>query len=173
MLFRSGSIYAADTDHFSLAAVPQIADLAAKHRSVLVAGRHMPSPAANAGPVFYAPRGGMGELVDAVAREAERMGAVINTAHPVQRLERPEHGKWHVEGEHFDAVILAVPAPAAARLVQGVAVDAAHALASIPTADVAMVTLAVPSSSWPQHLSSLSGYLVPKPQQRQIGRAHV
>ena len=31
-----GSIYAADTDHFSLAAVPQIADLAGKGRSVLL-----------------------------------------------------------------------------------------------------------------------------------------
>ena len=39
-----GSIYAADTDHFSLAAVPQIADLAGKGRSILIAGRRMPKP---------------------------------------------------------------------------------------------------------------------------------
>lgn len=163
-----GSIYAADTDYFSLAAVPQIADLAAKHRSVLIAGRSMPAPAAHAGPVFYAPKGGMGDLVDRVAREAARMGAVIRTEHPVQRLERVSHEGWRVDDEAFDAVVLALPAPAASRLLQGVAVDAAQSLASIPTADVAMVTLAVPSSSWPQHLGSLSGYLVPKPQQRLV-----
>ena len=45
-----GSIYAADTDHFSLAAVPQIADLAGKARSILVAGRKMPKPSPDCRP---------------------------------------------------------------------------------------------------------------------------
>ena len=47
-----GSIYAADTDHFSLAAVPQIHALAGKGSSVLLVGRKMPKRAANAGQGF-------------------------------------------------------------------------------------------------------------------------
>ncbi|MGZ6993029.1 MAG: protoporphyrinogen oxidase, partial [Ilumatobacteraceae bacterium] len=48
-----GSIYAADTDDFSLVTIPQLAELASRSRSVLLAGRHR--PAAPGGPVFYAP----------------------------------------------------------------------------------------------------------------------
>ena len=61
-----GSIYAADTDDFSLAAVPQLAELAARSRSVLL-GRDDGRPPSPTGPVFYAPTAGMGALVEAVA----------------------------------------------------------------------------------------------------------
>ncbi len=60
-----GSIYAADTDDFSLAAVPQLAELAVRSRSVLLGARRRTLVAA--GPVFYAPTAGMGALVEAVA----------------------------------------------------------------------------------------------------------
>ena len=53
-----GSIYAADTDDFSLVAIPQLAELAVRSRSVLLAARHRaPAPS---GPVFYTPTGGVG-----------------------------------------------------------------------------------------------------------------
>lgn len=162
-----GSIYAADTDHFSLAAVPQIADLASKHRSVLMAGRRMPTPAPTAGPVFYAPQAGMGALTDRLAAEARRHGAELFTGRPVQHLDRSERG-WQVDGDEFDAVVLACPARAAATLLRTTAPQAAAELGSVPAADVAMVTLAVPSHAWPHHLTALSGYLVPKPKQRLV-----
>ena len=65
-----GSIYATDTDHSSLAAVPQLAQLAARHRSLLLgarASRRQQASAKAAGPIFNAPRAGMGALVDAAA----------------------------------------------------------------------------------------------------------
>jgi oxygen-dependent protoporphyrinogen oxidase len=46
--------------------------------------------------------------------------------------------------------------------------DTARALATIPVADVAMVTLAVSAADWPDRLRALSGYLVPKPVQRLV-----
>ena len=162
-----GSIYAADTDHFSLAAVAQIADLAAKHRSILVAGRKMPAPAANAGPVFYAPSDGMGALATRTADAAIALGADIRVSTVVTSLERDGDG-WRVNGEQFDAVLLASPAAASAVLLRPVAPDTAASLAAIPAADVAMVTLAVPSADWPERLRALSGYLVPKPMQRLV-----
>lgn len=165
-----GSIYAADTDHFSLAAVPQIADLAAKHRSVLLAGRRSPATPPNPGPVFYAPSGGMGQLAAATARAAAGLGASLRSGAGVTQL-AADSGRWRVDGELHDAVVLACPAAAAANLLHPVAPDAALAIGTIPTADVAMVTLAVPADAWPAHLLGLSGYLVPKPMQRLVTAA--
>ncbi len=66
-----GSIYAADTDRFSLAMVPQLAALAGRGRSLLLSARAIRAAAPPAtGPVFYAPRRGMGSLVAAVATAA-------------------------------------------------------------------------------------------------------
>jgi protoporphyrinogen/coproporphyrinogen III oxidase len=41
-------------------------------------------------------------------------------------------------------------------------------LTDIPTAGVALLTLVIPTKGWPQRLHGLSGYLVPKPQQRLV-----
>ena len=163
-----GSIYAADTDHFSLAAVPQIADLAGKGRSVLITGRRMPKPAATAaGPVFYAPRDGMGAFATTTAEAVAAAGGVLRTNHTVQSIEADGAG-WRVDDQRFDAVVLASPAAATARLLGDLAPTEAAMLAAIPAADVAMVTLAIPAVDWPERLRGMSGYLVPKPVQRLV-----
>lgn len=165
-----GSIYAADTDHFSLAAVPQIADLAGRGRSILITGRKMPKAPANAGPVFYAPRDGMGALATRTATAVAAAGGELVTGSRVQTLERDGRG-WRVDGRHFDAVVLACPAAATAALLGAVAPEVATSLSAIPSADVAMVTIAVHASDWPDRLLGLSGYLVPKPMQRLVTAA--
>ena len=79
-----GSIYAADTDQFSLAAVPQIAELAASARSVLLAGRKARARSVAAiGPIFYAPIGGMGALANATAAAVSAAGGDLRTNAPV------------------------------------------------------------------------------------------
>ncbi len=162
-----GSIYAADTDHFSLAAVPQINDLATKGRSVLITGRKMPKPPANAGPVFCAPRQGMGAFAAATAAATKAMGVELHTSNPVALLER-DGGGWRVDGEHYDFVILACPAAATAGLLAPSAPGEADTIRRIPAADVAMVSIAVTAADWPAHLHGMSGYLVPKPVQRLV-----
>ena len=162
-----GSIYAADTDRFSLAAVPQIADLASRSRSVLVAGRSMPAPSPAAGPVFFAPSGGLGALAAAVADDSRVHGATIVTGRSATTL-LPDGGGWRLDDERYDAVVVATPASAAAALVVTTAPDAAALLAGVEAADVVMVTLAVPRAEWPERLRGRSGYLVPKPQQRLV-----
>jgi protoporphyrinogen/coproporphyrinogen III oxidase len=159
-----GSIYAADTDRFSLTAVPQLADLAAGPRSVLLGSRPGKRPPAPAGPVFHAPLGGIGELVETTAAAVSDHGGVIRTNAAVAELARTATG-WdvHVTGgaaEHADAVILACPAADAARLLD------LEPLRRIEYADVALFTVAVPASAWPERLRGMSGYLVPKPKQR-------
>ncbi|MBI4885141.1 MAG: protoporphyrinogen oxidase [Actinobacteria bacterium] len=163
-----GSIYAADTDHFSLAAVPQIAELANSARSVLLAGRKAKARSvAVAGPVFFAPLGGMGALTAATADALTSAGHEIRLNTRVTEV-TPDGGRWRVNGEQFDSVVLACPAAAAARLLANAVPAAAEKVAQIPTADVAMVCLAVPSSTWPSRLAGLSGYLVPKPKQQLV-----
>lgn len=158
-----GSIYAADTDRFSLAAVPQLAALAAGPRSVLLGSRH-PAPAAP-GPVFAVPEAGMGRLVDAAAAAVGELGGTIRTGSPCSTLER-DGDRWRLDGEQADGVILACPAAQAARLLAGSV--AAEGLASIEYADVVLITVAVPAASWPDRLAGMSGYLVPKPVQGMV-----
>jgi oxygen-dependent protoporphyrinogen oxidase len=163
-----GSIYAADTDHFSLAAVPQIAAIAGSARSVLLAGRKARAKAGvNDGPIFYAPIGGMGALITATAAAVSRAGGDTRSSTPVTEV-APDGGRWRVNGEQFDSVVLACPAAATAHLLASAAPDTARSVASIPTADVAIVCLAIPLADWPRHLSGLSGYLVPKPKQQLV-----
>lgn len=161
-----GSIYAADTDRFSLAAVPQIAELAGRSRSVLLAARHRPTPPP--GPVFYAPNGGVGALVEALADRARAAGAELRTGTAVSEL-AADGPSWRLDGERFDAVVLACPAAVAAALLP----DADARLAAVPTADVVLVTLAVDAAAWPTRLTGRSGYLVPKPRQRLVTAASI
>jgi oxygen-dependent protoporphyrinogen oxidase len=163
-----GSIYATDTDRFSLAAVSQVADLAASGRSVLVAGRRRRQAPVDRSPVFLAPATGLGSMATAVADAIVRAGGAVYRSAPVEALSASAKG-WHLDGVDagpFDAVVVATPPSAASRLLAtSGAVDSASGTASIDTADVVIVTIAVDSRHWPPHLAGLSGYLVPKPVQ--------
>ncbi len=98
--------------------------------------------AAASGPVFAGLVGGVGQLPEAVAAGIElRLDATV------REISRTNDG-WQlsvgpttdVEVIGVDAVIIAAPAPAAARLLADVAPDAAFALAAIDYASVAIVT---------------------------------
>ncbi len=159
-----GSIYAADTDDFSLVAVPQLAEMAVRSRSVLLARRpRVPA----SGPVFYTPTAGVGALVDAVGAAVAIRGGELRCNSAVSEL-AIDAQRWRVNDEEFDGVVLACPARDAATLLQAHASSVASTLAAIPAADVALLTLAVAADGWPDRLRGLSGYLVPKPQQRLV-----
>lgn len=164
-----GSIYAADTDRFSLAMVPQLADLADRGRSLLLAGRAMQAAAPpRRGPIFHAPRAGMGALADATRAAVERAGVTVRTSTPVAELAR-DGDAWRVNGVHADVVVLATPARPTAALLDRTAPEAARLMAQMDHASVAIVTMAVPG--WPDRLRRRSGYLVPKPVQRTVTAA--
>lgn len=157
-----GSIYATDTDRFSLAMVPQLAELAGG-RSLLLAARAMRKRRPpSAGPTFYAPTTGMEALAVATRAAAERAGAALHTNSSVAAIERDGDG-WRVDGSRAQAVVLATPAAGTAPLIAASLPDLAERLGAMDHAGVAIVTLAVPS--FPSRLRGLSGYLVPKPVQ--------
>ncbi|MEY3595039.1 MAG: protoporphyrinogen oxidase, partial [Actinomycetota bacterium] len=173
-----GSIYAADTDHFSLEMVPQLSTLASGSRSVLLSARRMPKPAANiaASPIFGAPLAGMGALIKATQEAVEKLGGTVRLNSHVSSIEpTASNGKYSV---HFTAngtsealsashVVVCSPAKHSADFFSESAPQVAQILAQSSHASVVMVALAVPKESLPQNASG-SGYLVPKPEQRFI-----
>jgi oxygen-dependent protoporphyrinogen oxidase len=163
-----GSIYGADTDHFSLAAVPQLHGLAEAGRSAVLTGRRMRTSApANSGPIFGAPPLGMEQLIASAISHTLDRGAgrvqVLSGAR-CETLEQTPTG-WLVNGIDANGVILAIPAHCAAPLLEG---EVATELRSLETADVAIVTVRVNAADWHNHLHYRSGYLVPKSQQRLV-----
>jgi oxygen-dependent protoporphyrinogen oxidase len=161
-----GSIYAADTDRFSLAMVPQLAALADGQRSLLLAAwrARRDRPAAD-GPVFLTPTAGMESLATATANAARRGGTTVTPSTPVIAVE-DDGDRWRVDGEPVEAVVLATPAADTSGLVARSVPALAELLAAAEYADVAIVSAAVPSL--PAAVRGLSGYLVPKPSQHLV-----
>jgi oxygen-dependent protoporphyrinogen oxidase len=111
-----GSIHAARTEDLSAAATaPQLLAAARRSRSLLLGLRASGAPATGE-PLFLTPEGGIGVLVDRLATALRAAGvtvvaARIDAVHPRQG----GIGLAPVD-ERFDAVVLAVPAATAARL---------------------------------------------------------
>lgn len=161
-----GSIYATDTDRFSLAMVPQLAGLAGCGRSLLLNARRLRREAAPAtGPLFRAPLGGMAGMATAVAAAAADLGVTVRVSSAVATI-AADGSRWRVDDEPFDAVVVTTPAAATAPLLAAAVPEAARLQASMDHAGVVMVTLAV--DDWPERLTGRSGYLVPKPVQRTV-----
>ena len=83
-----GSIYAADTDTFSLEAVPQINALTSQRSLLLAAGAARKAPA-QPGPVFATPLKGLGSLIDTLAARVTSLG---ERSAPAQRSRRSRAG---------------------------------------------------------------------------------
>jgi oxygen-dependent protoporphyrinogen oxidase len=165
-----GSIYAADTDRFSLAEVPQLAALGGRHRSLLLAARATRRTATASGPIFAGLRDGTGGLVDALGAAITAVGGEIRTSSPVGTVER-DGTQVRVDGEPVDGVVLASPARVTKPLLVTGAPAAAQLLGHLHHVDVVMVSMRIPGATWPERLHGLSGYLVPKPDQRRVTAA--
>jgi oxygen-dependent protoporphyrinogen oxidase len=161
-----GGVYAGRADELSLAAtVPALLPHVRATRSLLAAAAAARSAAPpSGGPVFGSVRGGLGRLPPAVAAAS---GATVRTRATVRSLRRTPQG-WALtvgpasapEQVLADGVLLAVPAPALARLLRGVVPVAGAEAATIGYSSMAVVTLAyarTPGS--PRAVGS--GFLVP------------
>ncbi|MET7598481.1 protoporphyrinogen oxidase [Streptomyces sp. NPDC005496] len=167
-----GGVYAGDAYRISMrSAVPQLFRAARAHDSLTEAVRDIQDKAARGpqtGPVFMGVTGGVGQLPLAVAESVRARGGDIVTGAPVTELrrtgplERPG-ARWRiVAGDrvlHADAVVLALPAPAAAALLRTEAPAAAAELAAVEYASMALITLAYRRRD--AALPEGSGFLVP------------
>jgi protoporphyrinogen/coproporphyrinogen III oxidase len=171
-----GGVYAGRADELSLqATLPQLAQQVPRTRSLLAAARRTaPPPGDTPPPLFAGLHGGVGRLPSAVARAS---GAEVRTGVTVREVTRLPDGAWRlVSGPvpdpqvfEADAVVLAVPAAPAARLLAGVAPGAAHELAAVEHASVAVVSLALAVQDVPGPLRG-TGFLVP-PSERHVVKA--
>jgi len=174
-----GGVYAGRSEDLSFdATLPGLAEESRRHASLTeAAGALMPphpaAPAADqaaagaaVATVFTTLAGGLGTLPAAVAAAS---GAQVRTGAMARELGRTPGG-WRltVGSAHApavvdaDAVVLALPAQPAGRLLAGLpgAADARAALAGIAYASMAIVTLAYPAARFPAPVEG-SGYLVP------------
>ena len=143
----AAGIYTADAERLSLAAaMPRFRDLERRHRSLILGlraeARGVPAAGARYG-LFAAPADGMGTLIEALARRLPE-GAVRLRARATG-LAR-DGGSWRLragtEPLVADGLVLATPAYATAKLVEGLDPTLAAALGAIDYASSATVTLA-------------------------------
>ena len=166
-----GSIYATDTDAFSVRGMPQISDLLTQPRSLMSSVRDALANRVASYPIFAAPLAGMHSFAAAIAEQVKALGGVIELAAPVRSIEQPKRGQFFIQTDDgtvlCDAVVMASPARHSATLVESLNKDAAAQLAAREHASVIMIALNVPRNEWPHHLTG-SGYLVPKPEQTAV-----
>ncbi len=167
-----GGINAGRADDLSLAATaPQLAEAAAGSRSLILGLRHRPSSAAGTGPLFLGVAGGLGRLVERLATALVEAGVDIRTGSPVKAVE-PDGGGYRVvtaDGTVLEAaaVIVTVPAFAAAPMLRGAVPAVATDLERIRYASVAVSTLAYRPDDVGHDLDG-AGFLVPRVERRMM-----
>jgi oxygen-dependent protoporphyrinogen oxidase len=162
-----GGINAGRTEDLSLdVGAAQLAAVARRASSLtegLRAQREANPPDPTA-PVFYAPRTGVGALVDALVRTLDDAGADLRTGVAVESLERTASG-WQVGSDEADVVVVTTPAYAAAPLLAPHAPVAADTLGAIGYSSVNLITLAYDADAVTRPLGG-SGFLVPRTEGR-------
>lgn len=151
-----GGVYAGRAEHLSLqATVPQLWQIARHGGSLLKAVAVAPAAVAatqGAGtPVFAGVPGGVARLVEVLAERAQAQGVDLRTSTTVRDLRRTPTGWRLVTGSRaqesttdVDAVVLALPARPASRLLSTEVPQASSDLAGIDYASVALLTLVLP-----------------------------
>ncbi|HEY3556737.1 MAG TPA: protoporphyrinogen oxidase [Kribbella sp.] len=175
-----GGVYAGKAEEISLAAA--VPDLYAKLRtapSLLAATaelRELGQKRAGQ-PVFAGIPGGINRLVTALEQDLTARGVQFRTKLAVRRITRKADG-FELEAGPVpaptyltaDAIVVAVPATAASRMLAGLVPAASTELAAIEYASMAIVTLAVRKRDWPADAAG-SGFLVPSVEDRTIKAA--
>jgi oxygen-dependent protoporphyrinogen oxidase len=146
-------IYAADADDISLeAGFPKLAALDAAGGVVrgsiaqmVAARRGRGGKPARTERGMHAPHGGVGALVDALAKE---LAGRVRFGVAVGRVE-PGAAEVVVDGTRYDGCVLAIPAPRAAAVVESAAPEMAAKLRGFTRAGMAIVYLGYPEADVP------------------------
>lgn len=162
-----GGIQAGRVDQLSAKSVfPALLDAAHQGGSLMRALRaNAPSAGASPGPMFYSLVNGVGSVPLELAQQLRVRGVVIRTGVSVTALRRTPPGNypWEVDTSSTttpaDVVVLATPAPTAARLL-GPLDPALERLSTIASAGAAIITFAVPRNEITLSVGG-TGVLVP------------
>ncbi len=178
-------IYTADPERLSMAAtLPRFLEMEQEYRSLIRAAweQRKARPRMKADSLrtvesgvrygmFLAPRRGMASVVDALAARLNAADICLRT--PVVRIERLPDGRWQVFSSatappgQFDALIVAAPAPVAAKLLSDVDRNLCDELRQIEYVGSAVVCIAYPRSQVEHRLDGF-GFVVPAVERRRI-----
>jgi oxygen-dependent protoporphyrinogen oxidase len=159
-----GGVYAGPAELLSVGAVaPHLLAALGRDRSLLRGLRLQPPPPAGAAVGFISLRSGLQTLAERLADSLEpsslRLGTAVTGVWPGQS------GQMRLEAgagaEEFDGLVLALPAPSAARLLQGLAPELSRQLRRQMYSNVATITLAYPEAAVDRRPPG-SGFLVPR-----------
>lgn len=164
-------IYGGDAEQLSMNAVlPQLLAYEGSHgnviRGVLHAARASPAAAGAAGPwsLFVSFRDGMQEFTDRLAARLAR--TQVRREQPVEEVAR-DGPRFRVQGEAFDAVVLATSAAVAGRLLGKADPEIAGLLLQIPYTSAITVSLGYRSADLPEAEGGF-GYVAPRVENRPV-----
>ena len=166
-------IYGGEASQLSVRAVlPRFADMEAKHgslgRAMLAARSQLASAKTPSRPLFTSLKDGMQQLVDALAARLDQNA--LRTSVTVQSA-IPQDGGWTVsagyQSDHFDALIVAMPARAASALLQMADGTLARELGEICYSSSVTVALGY-NESVRRSLPPGFGFLVPRVEGRRL-----
>ncbi len=167
-------VYGGEASQLSVRAVlSRFADMEAKHgslgRAMLAARKKMAKgPDCPPSPLFTSLKEGMQQMVNAIVARLDRKA--LRTSSPVQSV-TAENSGWTVsagyQSDHFDAVIIATPAPAAATVLRLTNEKLASELAGIHYSSSVTVTLGY-DETVRQSLPPGFGFLVPRSEGRRM-----
>src|SRR5579863_9112891 len=167
-------VYGGEASQLSVRAVlPRFAEMEAKHgslgRAMLAARKKMaPASTAPARPLFTSLKDGMQQLVDAVVSRLPTSALLANS--PVQSVQK-DNGGWVVSAgrasDHFDAVIVAVPAQVAAGLLRLASRELGSELGGIQYTSSVTVNLGYDGSVRAVLLPGF-GFLVPRSERKRM-----
>jgi oxygen-dependent protoporphyrinogen oxidase len=173
-------IYGADPQVLSLeATMPLFSRLEQEHGSVIRGLRQMNTEHEATGArynLFFSLRRGFGSVVEALERTLPQ-GSLQSGARVDSLRKLEEQGsagaRWRVqvrgaEPEDFDAVVLAVPAPAAAALLVEVDKELARSLASVKYRPAVTVNLSYEPEVYEAFIPKAYGFIVPSREQRPL-----
>ena len=162
-------IYAADGDQLSLAATfPQLREAELRYGGLIrgvLAARAATSAPGPPKPAFLTPEGGLDAFVAALEDKLRQAGVGIRTSVAATAIAQAADGYAirlaHGELLRADAIIVAIPAYAAADLLATLDPSIAAELGAIPHASTAIVSLAYRRDDIPHPLAG-HGYVVPR-----------
>lgn len=169
-----GGIYSGDPQRLSMqATLPQFLEMERKHGS-LVRAMAKAKPGTNgAPPQLMSLRGGLQTIVDALL---SRVGSAIRVSSEVREVSRGSDC-WNIvftdgSAAQADAIVCALPAYAAARVLRGVDAELAGLLERIRYNSIATVNLAYDAAELPA-LPRTPGFVVPAIEGRRITAATI
>jgi len=165
-------IYGGNPGNLSVQAVlPRFVDLATKYGSLtrgVLASRAQAARQQSPAPLFRTVKGGLSDLVDAVARAIAKHAEVRNGR--AESIERTAAGyRVRVSGEWIEAdhVVLATEAHSAAALAQGLDARIAELMATVGYSSSMIAALVFDASDF-ERLPVGFGFLIPKKERRRL-----